>query len=163
MSKYIGNTHVLVSEYACPHCRKLPPGFLDAQEDFEMALEYTVLFKGFEEIREKRGGTPLGIGRGGGYRCTDYERDVYEAWVKDGKRGAVHGFLSAHVFGLALDLMARDWLDHADIVDLARELRPRPRIGWRQYKQSGILMVHIDYGFLVTPCPTSDYISGVEW
>ena len=158
-SNYIGNTHILVSEYACPHCGKLPPGITD--EDGEMGLEYQVLFRAFEEIRHQRGDRPLGVTSG--YRCLEHERDLYDAWLLAGKPGEVHGFLSVHAFGLALDLAPSSWDDQARIVSIARTLKPRPRVGWKQYKSVGSLLVHIDYGQLVTPCPTKNYTAGVEW
>lgn len=157
--KYIGGTHVTMAEYACRHCGKLPPGFLN--EDLEMELVYQVLFRGFEEIRAKRGGIPLNVNDG--YRCLAQERASYDKWVADGKPGAVHGFLSVHLFGLALDLQATSWDDQAKIVKLARGLNPKPRIGWKQYKKSGVMIVHIDYGQFIQPSPTDDFQAGVEW
>jgi len=151
--------NITFDEYACQHCHKLPPGFLD--DDLQLSLEYQILFKGFEEIREKRGGKPLGVESG--YRCRDHEQALYDAWVEGGKKGAVHGFLSIHLFGLALDLTPIDWVDQAKIVKLARALKPKPRIGWAQYKKSGSLLVHIDYGQFVQPCPTLDFQPGLEW
>lgn len=160
MPKYIGNTHILLAEeYACKHCGKLPPRMLD--DDGELNLEYQVLFRGYEEIRSQRGGKPLGVTNG--YRCLEHEQALYDAWVAAGKPGAIHGFLSAHVFGMALDLAPTSWADQALIVSLARALKPRPRIGWKQYKQAGVLLVHIDYAQLVQPCPTLNFTAGVEW
>jgi hypothetical protein len=158
---YIGNTHILVSEYACPHCGGLPPRMLD--EDGEMNLEYGVLFRGFEEIRRQRGDKPLGVTKSGGYRCLDHEQALYETWIRAGKPGEVHGFLSVHMFGLALDLACNDWVDQALIVSIARKLNPRPRIGWKQYRSVGSMLVHIDYGQLIQPCPTLNFTAGVEW
>jgi hypothetical protein len=71
--------------------------------------------------------------------------------------------MSAHVFGLALDLDPTSWDDQYSIVMIARTLTPRPRIGWKQYKQAGECLVHIDYAQLIQPCPTLDYSAGVEW
>jgi hypothetical protein len=157
--KYIGNTHVLVSEYACKHCGQLPPRFLD--DVFEMNLEYQVLFRGYEEIRRQRGDKPLGVTNG--YRCLKHEQDLYDAWLLAGRPGEVHGFLSVHVFGLALDLVCDSWSDQALIVSIARKMTPRPRIGWKQYKSAGSLLVHIDYGQMIQPCPTINLSAGVEW
>ena len=157
--KYIGNTHVTVEEYSCKHCGLLPPRFMD--DEFEMNLEYQVLFRGFEEIRRKRGDKPLGVTNG--YRCLEHEQSLYDAWLLAGKPGEVHGFLSAHAFGLALDLVCNDWVDQALIVSIARKLTPRPRIGWKQYRSVGSMLVHLDYGQLVQPCPTLDFTAGLEW
>jgi hypothetical protein len=157
--KYIGKTHITVQEYACHHCGRLPRGLMD--EDLEISLEYQILFAGFEEIREKRGGTPLAVTSG--YRCRDYEQSMYDAWVAGGKKGMVNGFLSVHMFGLALDLQATSPKDQALIVALARKLKPAPRIGWANYKKSGSLMVHIDYAQFIQPSPSDDFQEGVEW
>lgn len=155
----VDNTHILLAEYACPHCGALPPGFHD--EDGEINLEYQVLFRAFESIRLKRGNVPLAVTSG--YRCVDHEQALYDEWVLDGKKGAVHGFLSVHLFGLALDLGAISKVDQIGIVQLARELKPRPRIGWKQYQDEGIYIVHIDYGHLIAPLPSSKFVVGAEW
>jgi hypothetical protein len=157
--KYLGKTHITVEEYRCKHCKRLPRGLMD--EDLEIALEYQILFAGFEEIREKRGGTPLAVNSG--YRCLDYERERYEAWVAGGKKGMVQGFLSAHLFGLALDLQATSPKDRDLIVSLARKLKPAPRVGWLNYKKHGSLMVHIDYAQFIQPSPSDSFMAGVEW
>jgi hypothetical protein len=160
MSPQIGNTHVSVEEYACPHCHQLPPRFIDPV-DHEMDLIYQVVFRGFESIREQRGGKPLSVTSG--YRCLVHEQALYDAWLLAGKPGEVHGYLSVHLFGVALDLAAVDFDDQALIVSIARKLTPRPRIGWAQYKSVGSSLVHIDYGQLIQPCPTLNFTSGVEW
>lgn len=156
---YVENTHILISEYACKHCGKLPPAFYD--EDGEMGLAYQVLFRGFENIRDGRGGGSLIVSNG--YRCVDYEQGLYDAWVLAGRPGEVHGFLSAHVFGLALDIVAESWADQDRIVSLARRLRPSPRIGWRQYRTVGSRIVHLDYCSLIEPRPAAKFSAGVEW
>lgn len=156
---YIGNTHVTVEEYACKHCHRLPPLMFDS--DGEMNLEYQVLFRGFEAIRHQRGDQPLNVTNG--YRCLEHEQALYDAWLLAGKPGEVHGYLSVHVFGLALDLAAKSWADQTKIVSIARTLTPRPRIGWKQYRQAGSMLVHIDYGQLIQPCPTLNFTPGVEW
>lgn len=158
-NRYIENTHVTVDEYACRHCGKLPPDLLD--EDGEMGLVYQVLFRGYEAIRAGRGGAPLVVTDG--YRCREAEQESYDRWVAAGKPGAVHGFLSVHMFGLAMDLRATSWADQSLIVSLARRLRPKPRIGWKQYKTVGSMTVHIDYGQLIDPSPTTSFKAGVEW
>jgi hypothetical protein len=157
--KYIGNTHITVSEYACRHCGKLPPGFLD--EDLEIELAYQILFRAYEEIRVGRGGVPMIVNDG--YRCKDSAQAGYDRWVEGGKKGAVHGFLTPHMFGMALDIDAISWDDQAKIVALARKVKPSPRIGWKQYKKSGVMIVHIDYAQFIQPSPTDDFQSGVEW
>lgn len=156
---FVDDTHILLSEYACRHCGTLPPGFRDP--DGEIGIEFQVLFRAFEAIRLKRGNVPLSILSG--YRCEEHEQAEYDAWVLGGKKGAVHGFTSVHVFGLALDLGAVSKVDQIGIVKLARELKPRPRIGWKQYQDAGIYTVHIDYGQLIEPRYSQNLVSGAEW
>ena len=153
--------NLYADEYVCPHCHSLPPFFYDPAG--EIANEYAVLFRAFEQIRARRGNVPLGIARGGGYRCEEYLRGEYEAWVLGGKKGAVHGFTSVHMFGLALDLVAVSKVDQLGIVALARKIIPQPRIGWKQYRDAGILTVHVDYGHLIEPRYSKNLIPSAEW
>lgn len=153
------STNISIDEYACHHCHTLPPGFLDT--DLQMNLEYQTMFRGFEEIRHQRGDRPITVNSG--YRCEAYEQSMYDKYITSGRMGEVMGFLSVHMFGLALDLACDDWDDQARIVEIARSLTPRPRIGWRQYKSVGSKLVHIDYGFLIQPLPSTKLVSGVEW
>lgn len=159
MADKLVSTHITQGEYACKHCGLLPPGFYG--EDGLPDIEYQVLFRAFESIREKRGGRPLEVKSG--YRCEDHEREMFEEWVRSGKVGEVQGYLSAHLFGLALDLQAESAGDQLAIVKIARSLRPVPRIGWKQYRSVGSALVHIDFGFLISPLPTAKFAPGVEW
>lgn len=160
MSKRIPGTHILLrEEYACKHCGALPPAFYD--EEFELGLEYQVLFRAFEFIREGRGGKALAVNSG--YRCLKHEQAMYDAWVKGGKKGAPKAFTSVHLFGLALDLQATSKADQMGIVELARLVKPAPRIGWKQYRDAGSLLVHIDYGYLISPIYSKDLDRGVEF
>lgn len=160
---YIAGTHILLAEeYACKHCGRLPPGFyLPPPDELEIALIYQVLFRGYEKIREERGGGPLGINSG--YRCLKHAQDLYDAWVIGGKRGNEHAFCSTHNFGVALDLQGVSADDQANIVSIARELTPKPRIGWENYRTHGSFLVHIDYGHLIEPIYSPSLMAGVEW
>lgn len=151
--------HISETEYACPHCGKVPPSFYDLAG--EVTAPYTVLFQMFEEIRKGRGDIPLDIIRG--YSCEENERANYEAWVLAGKSGTFHAFLDIHIFGLALDVQGISKVDQTGIVALARKLNPRPRIGWKQYQSVGFTSVHIDCAYLIDPLPSAKYVVGVEW
>jgi hypothetical protein len=156
---FVEDTHILLSEYACKHCGALPPGLRDLDGDIH--IEYQVLFRAYEQIREKRGGVPLAVISG--YRCEAHQQAEYDAWVLGGEKGAIHALFSVHLFGLALDLGAVSKVDQIGIVKLARELKPQPRIGWKQYQDAGIYTVHIDYGYLIEPIYSKDLVAGAEW
>ena len=159
MTKANVSPNITFDEYACKHCHRLPFGFLD--DDMQMSLEYQVLFEAFEKIRSGRGGTSLAVTSG--YRCKDHEQAMYDAWVLGGKKGEVHGFLSVHMFGVALDIQAESKKDQERIVALARKLKPKPRIGWKQYQSVGSFIVHIDFGQFIQPSPTESFKAGLEW
>lgn len=156
---YLEDTHILTSEYACPHCGKLPPRFRNSDGDID--LPYLALFRAYEQIRAARGGQALAIENG--YRCLDYNRALYEAWVAGGKKGAAHAFCSTHMFGVALDLTPVSVVDQKGIVMLAKRVTPLLRIGWKQYMKAGVLLVHIDYGQFIEPAYSSDLVAGAEW
>ena len=150
MSKVFPETHVYLAEYRCHHCGKLPPRFYP--EDDEISYEYLMLFRCFEAIREKYG-NPIVISRG--YSCSDYQLELY----KLGKSPTPY---SVHIFGLALDLFPfEDKLMR--IVEIARSLAPKPRIGWRLYQGNARPHVHIDLGWMITPIWSEDLKPGVEW
>ena len=133
ISKYITE-----AEYSCRCCGKLPPGLQTTPGVFR------VLFDDFDEIRS-RWGVPIIINSG--YRCPEHNKAV---------KG---GLMSAHMFGLALDLdITGD--DVQRFIGLAKRVDPRLRIGWKQY---GGKLVHIDTAYYIYPSPCDDFMEGVEW
>lgn len=143
---------ISASEYACHHCGKFPPGMLliGSKGEDELSVEYQVLFEIFRQIRNQMR-RPILITSG--YRCLDHERKMfYDACMKEKTdKPAGKAFISAHLFGLALDLQAKSADDQMRMVEVARKVKPKPRIGWKTYRQNGVFIVHID--ILQAVCP----------
>ena len=163
ISRLLRSYNIAYSEYACPHCGRVPPNMLyvtDRGED-EFSVEYDALFNVFSQIRNKLG-KPIQITSG--YRCLDHERSMfYNACVREGTdKPKGKAFVSAHLFGLALDLMANSPAEQRRIVDVAKECFPvPPRIGWKVYRARGKNIVHIDLLPLV--CPHFIHDMEEEW
>lgn len=145
LSKYF----ITPVEYRCSHCGSYPPDLIDAST-LDFSSPYKMLFLAFKEIRT-RWGSSLTITSG--YRCKKYEQKMFgEAVLRatnpfpPGK-----GFLSAHLFGLALDIDGESSLGQKKLVEIARAIKPRPRIGWQVYQQQGKNIIHIDFAYLVSP------------
>lgn len=156
---FIQDTHILLSEYVCPHCGLLPVGFYDS--DGDIGLGFACLFRGFEAIREARGGRPLTITSG--YRCLEHEKKMFVDYVRNGMTGSPKALCSPHLFGLALDITPESVADRDLILKLARQQKPKPRIGWKQYQDAGELLIHLDYAFLISPKYDEALAPGVEW
>lgn len=131
-------------EYRCRCCEKLPPQF-----DINHLLQcYMYLFDKFDDLR-REWGKPLYVTSG--YRCPKHNKEVGGS------------DMSAHVFGLALDIGFKTADDVGRFVTIAKEVAPDLRLGWRKYLESGQNFVHIDDAFFVWPRPTHDFAEGVEW
>jgi uncharacterized protein YcbK (DUF882 family) len=159
-TKYIPGTHILWKEFKCRHCGKLPPGFYFYDDDGEqrVSLEYTMLFDIFEELRKKIG-HPLTITSG--YRCHTHEKNMFIDAVKSGGTDS-KAYISAHLFGLALDIKCNSFLEQTKMVEICRAITPRPRIGWQVYKSQGQKLIHIDVAYLIVP-PYADFDGDEEW
>jgi uncharacterized protein YcbK (DUF882 family) len=154
--------NISYNEYACKHCGKVPPGLLYTTDEGrdEISIEYDLLFSVFSQIRSGMG-KPLYITSG--YRCPEHERKMfYEACKKDGTDNPKgKAFISAHLFGLALDIAANNAADQTKIVELARGCHPKPRIGWQIYRAQGVYIVHIDFEPVIVPPIYEEYAE--EW
>lgn len=140
MAKMI-TPHLSEKEYFCQCGCGAPPDY----DHDDMPPAYDYLFDCFEKIREAWGKALI---VSSGYRC--YKHNV-----------AVGGEpLSAHLFGLALDITCKDDEEVESLRNMARATCPDLRIGWKQYSDP---IVHIDAGFLVSPRPTKNFAEGVEW
>ena len=128
-------------EYRCRCCDQYPPSF--DRED--QAFPYQVLFDCFDGIRESWGG-PIHVLSG--YRCP-----VHNAFVG----GSV---LSAHMFGLALDLDCKDASGVEHLAELIEELYPDLRRG--EYTKDGTF-IHIDVAYFIYPKATDNWKEGVRW
>ena len=126
-------------EFACKHCRKLPPDF------FIFKQMYQELFDVFEHARLmiKK---PLPVTSG--YRCVTHNTAV---------GGAP---LSVHLFGLAIDINAGTREEADQLYKIIDRDRPDVRMG-RYVSKPGL--VHIDVGYLITPRATGSWQRGVRW
>jgi len=138
--------HLSEEEYRCGGvhgncCGNLPPDY----DPDNMPEIYDYLFGCFEDIREAWG-KPLIVSSG--YRCFKHNQ-------------AVGGEpLSAHLFGVALDLACKDKAEVKVLRDVVRKTCPYIRIGWKMYSDN---LVHIDNAFSIMPRPTRNFAMGVEW
>jgi hypothetical protein len=134
--------HLSEDEYRCRcKCGRLPPDY----DQLDMPPAYDYLFDCFENVREKWG-KPLNVTSG--YRCAAHNKAV----------GG--GDLSAHLFGLALDILCEDKDEVKKLRDVVREACPDLRIGWKSYGEN---LLHFDCAFYVSPRPTVNFVEGCEW
>lgn len=164
LNEYIPGTYVKWSEYKCRHCGSLPPGFypgfyyVDDSGKQRISLEYETLFKVFGQLRDNIG-RPLLITSG--YRCLNYEKRLYNEALEEGSTDK-KALISAHLFGLALDIKCNSFEEQRKMVRICRTLTPKPRIGWKVYASRGEKIIHIDLAFMVSP--PYDYLEeGEEW
>ena len=133
--------HITENEYKCVCCSAFPPDF-DADD---IAVPYGILFDSFKTIREAWG-KPIRITSG--YRCP-----MHNAMIG----GTV---LSAHMFGLALDLGCDDINEVYELDELIEELAPDLRRC--RYTDSGSF-IHIDVAYFIYPRATAKWREGVRW
>ena len=132
LSKYI-----LRSEYECPCCGELPPDF--------GVYNYEDFFELFDDIREEWG-KPIIINSG--YRCPKHNSYV---------GGSP---LSAHLFGMALDLDCKDDCEVDELYNHITSMYPSFRIG--TYKGDSTF-IHIDRAFEINPRASELWVEGVRW
>ena len=131
--------YVSLEEYQCPHCGELPPTF-----NGELLLVYSQLFDDFSVIRGQWG---KAIPISSGYRCPKHNASIGGA------------LLSAHIFGLALDLDVNpDEVD--DLNSLIEEVASHLRRG--KYTEAGSF-IHIDNAYEIFPRPKKSFIQGYRW
>lgn len=133
--------HILTSEYACPHCGKLPHEI----KATHVPYIYEILFDSFKVIRETWG-KPIKINSG--YRCPEHNQQV------GGE------LLSAHLFGLALDLDCRDSAEVGELSALIEAEFPLIRMG--RYTKKGSF-IHIDIAYHIIPRMSEAWVEGVRW
>ena len=135
ISKYITE-----AEYRCKCCDQLPQSF----DQDDVATPFQILFDSFDFIREEWG-KPIYITSG--YRCP-----MHNAMVG----GRV---LSAHMFGLALDLDCK--MDEVyELAELIEDLCPDLRRG--RYTDLGSF-IHIDAAYYIYPKATENWKEGARW
>lgn len=140
MSKKL-STYLYESEYRCKCCSELPPS-LDLED---IATPFQILFDSFDFIREEWG---KAIYVTSGYRCP-----MHNAMVG----GRV---LSAHMFGLALDMDCDNIDEVYELADVIEDLCPDLRRG--QYTGSGSF-IHLDVAYYVYPKASLAWTEGKRW
>ena len=132
--------YISKAEYACRCCGKFPIDLYDTDE--ELRTPYALFFDAFRAVRELWG---KAIPIVSGFRCPDHNRSV----------GGTD--LSAHLFGLALDLGCKDVEEVAMLKNTIELIHPELRVG----TYPGFL--HVDSAYLIYPRATSDWREGVRW
>ena len=142
MTEYISN-YITLKEYTCPcgECSGLPPMF-----DVEpIPLIYTEFFDDFSVIRNAWG-KPIPISSG--FRCIEYNATI----------GGVP--LSAHCFGIALDLDLPRVSEVNDLDAVIEDVAPHLRRG--KYTETGTF-IHIDIAQNIYPQARNSWRQGVRW
>lgn len=134
--KYISG-HIMLSEYRCPCCGVVP-------YDTE-SIAHRELFEAYETIRTTLN-RPLRINSG--YRCPKHNADI------GGEP------LSIHLFGLALDIDAKDVAEVDSLAATVNLISPSLRMGI--YKKAATF-IHIDAGYRIVPRVMQAWHSGARW
>jgi len=165
MDQLIPGTHIYWAEYMCTCCGKLPPDFETDNQ------KYWAIFGCFEDIRRLYGG-PISISRG--YSCTKHQLFIYLHQVlnkyKDLNTETIIQIIndstmtpfSTHPFGVALDLIP-PIEDTPRVIEIAKNVRPKLRIGYRAYSTNKRPHIHIDLGHLINPRYSEKLREGAEW
>ena len=155
MSKKWIAPYVLVKEYECSCCSRLPPNFYYNGGGRVESLPYLYreLFDGFKSIREKWG-KPINITSG--YVCLKHQKDLYEQGIKG-------TLISVHNFGLALDLDCSDEEETKSMAKFIRRSCPELRMGWQSYLHKGQSFIHVDTGYRITPLYSKKLVRSAEW
>jgi len=148
--KYIYH-YITYDEYKCSHCGKLPAEFYhdDGGRREDVPLVYKPIFEAFASIREEWG-KPIYITSG--YRCPDYQQRLID-------NGVSHP-LSAHMFGMALDMDCKNVKEVNKMYEVIKENQPELRVGY--YIDTGTF-IHIDTAYLIKPRLTPAWRPGITW
>ena len=137
MSKLYISPHISLQEYSCHCCNKLPPSF-DIDNPNPIFLE---IFDAFEVIRSEFG-KPMKIT---GYRCPEHNIEVNGS------------YLSAHLFGCALDCMTGSWAESERFMTIVEDMFPDLRMGIYD------TWCHIDNAYRIFPKASEFWRPGVRW
>ena len=141
------DVHILVSEYRCICCGKLPP-------DIYSNIYYHTFFRKWERIRSAWGRS-VPISKNGGWRCPN---QVYTMIIGKRARAAV----SPHSFwALDSDLDGRQ--ETEEYATLANNLYPELRIGYKGYIEDGMSFVHLDQAYLIQPRTSESWVEGFRF
>ena len=136
ISKYISE-----EEYRCRHCHQLPVDF----DSGNLNIARSTILYGFDAIRVEWG-RPLRVSCG--YRCQTHNQLI---------NGAP---LSAHQFGIALDIDVSTVDEVEQLAQLIESLFPEFRRG--EYTVSGTF-IHLDTAYLIEPKATPLWSEGRRW
>ena len=139
--------HILVAEYACFHCKTLPP-------DLYTDPFYLESFLMYEGIRIEWG-RPIPICEGGGWRCDHYQCRLIRQ-EKTSAATAPHSFW-------ALDLDVNSRKEVLQLVDIIKSKYPELRIGYKKYLEKGQTFIHIDRMYKIKPRVKLSWIEGFTW
>ena len=129
--------HILLSEYRCPCCGAIPYD--------EEGLGQRELFEAYEAIRSTLN-RPLRITSG--FRCPKHNADI------GGEP------FSIHLFGLALDIDAKDIGEVESLVAAVNLTAPNLRMGIYTKAET---FVHIDTGYRIIPRVLRAWHPGARW
>lgn len=133
--------HISESEYRCRCCSALPP----ALRGGDIPTCYEWFFEDFEDIRREYG-KPIPIGSG--YRCPAHNQ-------------AIGGeLISAHLWGLALDLDLPNVKEVEDLQLIVDAIHPELRMGI--YRDKGTF-IHLDVAYHITPIASDAWVERKRW
>ena len=137
MEKLYVSPHISLTEYSCNCCTKLPPSF-DIDSPNSVFLE---IFDAFEIIRSEFG-KPMRVT---GYRCPEHNIEVNGS------------YLSAHLFGCALDCQTGSWEESERFMTIVEDKFPDLRMGIYSWG------CHIDNIYRAYPHASEFWRPGVRW
>ncbi len=142
MTNYIA-PYILKSEYICRcPCKRLPPSFPKDFSILDKNNPFLRLFT-FWVILRKEWNKEIKITSG--YRCVKYNKQIGGAPI------------SAHIFGVALDLLFNSEEEVKDFKNLIEEKAPELRMG-EYTRQPGL--IHIDTAYLIYPKAHNAWVKG---
>jgi len=150
MRKYISK-FITFKEYKCSCCGKLPAEFYtdNGGRKKNVPLIYTFLFDAFADIREKWG-KPIHITSG--YRCPEHQQRLIDNGMSTP--------ISAHMFGLALDLDCKDIKEVDRLYKVIKNRQASLRVGY--YIGTGTF-IHLDTAYLIQPKLSLAWREGITW
>jgi len=162
--------YISEKEYKCRCCGAYPPDF---RKDGELSIEYVLLFGYFDVIRTAYG---RAIPISSGYRCPNNERRLYlenltskypNLATNARQRAAAARDTSvtpysAHIYGLALDLVVPKNMIRI-LVEVIEQENPNVRMGWQAYINDQTPHVHIDTAYMVLPRYSKSLHQGARW
>ncbi|MEE9612820.1 MAG: hypothetical protein V3W19_16325 [Desulfatiglandales bacterium] len=138
---------ILISEFACSHCGKLPP-------DMYTNIYYYHFFQKWQRIRTAWG-RPVPISKNGGWRCPYL---VYTMIIQKRAKAAV----SPHSFW-ALDSDLDGKKETEEYAALVEELYPELRIGYKGYIEARMSFVHLDQAYEIQPRASETWVEGFRF